>query len=344
MKKVLKKYSQFINESKVEDQIINNLGYRYDFWILLKELDYSKFNMKTSFSDMCKTDNDPDEDFKNIQRYFDSKGFTIEKIKDIFSKENNNIIGYDLHDLYRGRRGVLDESPLSDIIHNVSVEQRKGNMVGKDKWITTDFITDPFRLTTKLDSRNATIDIYFYKLFEKLGLGSARIDLGGDTWVFWNHVDSPGEEAFIRYRYGYHNTKYGQLMLKQAGRTEEELREDALNHLQEFISYNFDSVITNVYQNKYNIRISNMINLRLYDIKIDEFTIVENDRYIIDLVDMSDYFNSLESKESGKIGGKYKIEPDDIATEFTKILDGLGIDIVFTGNDLVIYSKFNENV
>lgn len=336
MKKVLKKYSQFINESKIQSSTIENLVSRYDFWHLLMELDYSEFNMRNSFSDMCKTDNDPDEDFKNIQSYFDSKGFTIEEIKEIFSKENNRVIGYDLHDLYRGRRGVLDESPLSDIIHNVEKEKKEN--------FATDFITDPFKSTSKLDSKNATIDIYFYKLFEKLGIGSGRIDLGGVTWVFWNYVDSNGEEAFIRYRYGYHNTKYGQLMLKQAGRTEEELREDALNYLQEFISYNFDSVITNVYQNKYNIRISSMINLRLYDIKIDEFTILENDRYIIDLVDMSDYFNSLESKESGKLDDKYKIEPDDIAPEFTKILDGLGIDIVFTGNDLVIYSKFNENV
>jgi hypothetical protein len=341
MKKVLKKYSQFINESKIEDWVIENLTSRHDFWELLMDLDYSQFNMKTSFSDMCKTDNDPDEDFKNIQSYFDSKGFTIEEIKEIFSKENNRVIGYDLHDLYRGRRGILDESPLSDIIHNVEEEKKNSNMHHMGM---CDFITDPFKSGSKLDSQNATIDIYFYKLFEKLGLGSARIDLGGGTWVFWNYVDSNGEEAFIRYRYGYHNTKYGKLMLKQAGRTEEELKEDALNYLQEFISYNFDSVITNVYQNKYNIRISNMINLRLYDIKIDEFTIVENDRYIIDLVDMSDSFNSLESKESGKLGDKYKIEPDDIATEFTKILDGLGIDIVFTGNDLVIYSKFNENV
>jgi hypothetical protein len=49
-------------------------------------------------------------------------------------------------------------------------------------------------------------------------------------------------------------------------------------------------------------------------------------------------------KDNKPLGSKYKMEPEDIVSEFTKRIDILKLDIVFTGYDFVIYSKFNENL
>ena len=109
MKNNLKRYRDFIKESV-------NISEERDRFVdvIWEELNDEMIVGARSYSDVCKKDGDPDRDFNEMQDFMNSKGFTIEKIKEIFSEENNIVDTYN-----------------------------------------------------RLDSISATVDVYFYKLFEK---------------------------------------------------------------------------------------------------------------------------------------------------------------------------------
>lgn len=293
MKNNLKRYTDFIKESVNISQIIIERDRFAD--VIREDLDDEMIVGARSYSDVCKKNGDPDEDFSEMQNFMDSKGFTIEKIKELFSNENNQQIGLSIVDTYN-----------------------------------------------KLDSISATVDVYFYKLFEKLGLDNNIVSLGGSGWCDWNIGEE--DEAFIRYRYGYHTTKYGQLMIKQSGMTEEEFKDDALSYLQEYIKWNFDSLISKAFEIKSKSRLYNFVNSDIIrQINVVDYSIIEEDRYIIDLIHLCEDINNLSTKDGDKLGNKFKIDPEDLATSFARDLEDLKIEIIFTGNDLVIYSKFKED-
>ena len=122
----LRRYGQFINESvEITDEVINILLERGKFWDELMELDYfrvhSKFDFTSNYSDMCKKDGrNPEMDFLKIQKYFDERGFTLEKLKDLFSEESNKKCGYNLNDLYRGGSSIINREPLKTIISSLA--------------------------------------------------------------------------------------------------------------------------------------------------------------------------------------------------------------------------------
>jgi hypothetical protein len=327
-KNKLSSYLQFINES-IDDSVVELLLERANFYDELRELDYSEFDISRSFSDACKSNNDPDTDFNNIQNYLGKKGFSLEKIKTLFSEENNRKLGYGLKELYFGGSSTINNEPLKTIMAQLN---KKVDEYSTD----SELILSQFKFYSGLDSLNAAVDIYLYKLFEKIGLDKNIVSLGGAGWTDWGGTES--DEAFIRYRYGYHNTKYGQLMLSQNKATEEDLRQDALAYLQEFIEINFDEPIRKAYQNKYPGINTHSVMGRIEDIVyLKEFSIVEEDRYILLITDICDELNKLTSNK------EYQIEPEDVTSEFTKMLSDLQIPIYFIGGDLVIYSTFKEN-
>jgi len=275
MKNNLKRYKDFIKES-VSEIIIERDRFSD---VVREDLDNEMIVGARSYSDVCKKDGDPDKDFNEMQGFMDSKGFTIEKIKELFSKENNQKIGLTIVDTYN-----------------------------------------------QLDSISATVDVYFYKLFEKLGLDSSIVSLGGSGWCDWKIGEL--DEAFIRYSYGYHNTKYGQLMIKESGRTEESFIQDAISYLEEYISNEFISILTSVYRNKYNVSLHS--DIRDW-ISQDDFMIQDDERFSVDIIGLCNELNTVFPE--------YKIKPDDLVAEFYKNLGELKIQVVYTGADLIIYTE-----
>ncbi len=281
MKKSIKKYNDFIKES-----ISNVILERDKFRDTIKEdLDDEMFVGTRSYSDLCKTNNDPDEQFKEMQDFMDSKGFTIEKIKELFSEENTYELGTDIIDTYNS-----------------------------------------------LDDISATVDVYFYKLFEKLGLDTNIVELGGHGWCQWENMDE--DEALIRYKYGYHQTKYGQLMLKQCGKTAKDLKRDAMEDLKSELKNDFDSIISKIIRNKTNKEI-------MLSLAYEDYVVLDEDRMII-------FCNEISKKISDNISDitSSKITSEDVSSEFVKSLkwfrlsddDETSMEII--DGDLILHGDF----
>ena len=261
----LRRYGQFINESvEITDDLINIFAERSKFWNKLINLDYSQFDFTSSYSDMCKKDGrNPEDDFLKIQKHFDQIGFTLEKLKELFSEENNKKCGYDLNDLYKGGSYLTNREPFKSVISEVKK---------KFFWSGEDNIIISFSVGPSLDSQNAAVDVYLFFLFQKLG-STGIVWLGGDGWGNVDLEDNDGgdfSEAFIRYRYGYHQTEYGKLWMKQCGVDEEWFKNRAMEDLQKYLEEDFTSIVTRVDPSK-NIR----------NLSLSDYSIVEEDRIII---------------------------------------------------------------
>jgi hypothetical protein len=316
MKKNLKKYNDFINESLVAkpkltkqelDTIVSKIILKVPGnWVekisdLRDDFEESVENMADFFpgwfSDMCKRkDANPEGDYQEMQKLLDKKGWNFESIKNLFSEEANKLVSKD----FAG-------------------------------W---------FNSYGKLDSKNGHCDVYLYFTAKNLGLNTDIVSLGGDGWANYNE----GDEMYIRYRYGYHQTKYGQLMLKQIGYTIEQFREEALVYLQQDIDENWNemissSVMRNGVINKVPVRrsdlndntIENLTSFLKSSIQIEEYTLVEDDRMIIYTNEMADDIN--------------KTFPDittseDISAGIVKYLEWAGTDIEVIDGDVVIWGKF----
>ncbi len=321
----LRRYGQFINESvEVTDDLINLLIERGEFWEELMELDYSRFDFTYSYSDMCKREGrNPKNDFQRIQKHFDQIGFNLEKLNNLFSEENNKKCGYNLYDLYKGGSSIINREPLKTII---SFDRNLAYY---------DTIISPFSGYSSLDSQNAAVDVYLYFLFEELRVsGHGPVWLGGDGW---GNVDlEDGEdfsEAFIRYRYGYHQTEYGKLWMDQCGVDEVWLKERAMDDLQKYLKEDFTTII---------LRVDPTKNLR--DLSLDNYSIVEEDRIIINLTKL------IEDIKNSPLNAYYKnkevhvVDEEKIAAQFSKNLSGFHLDMELTDtDDLIIWGRFKED-
>jgi len=322
----LRRYGQFINESvEVTDDLINLLVERSRFWEELMELDYSKFDFTASYSDMCKrTGRNPEMDFEKIQKYFDEKGFTLEKLKYLFSEESDINCGYNLYELYTGDRSVLNREPLKTILSKLPSSQQGG-------------IKQVFSIGGSLDSQNAAVDVYLYFLFEELRVfGHGPVWLGGDGWGNVDLEDDDGggySEAFIRYRYGYHQTEYGKLWMEQCGVDEEWFQERAMQDLQKYLTDDFLDIIQRVDRSK------DMVGLSL-----DNYSIIEEDRIIIDLSKLVEDINNCPINRYWSGKKDYVVDVENIASQFTKELEGFRLDIELTDtDDLIIWGRFKED-
>ena len=357
----LRRYNHFINESvEITDEVINLLVERGKFWNELIELDYSDFGFTGNYSDMCKKINrNPEEDFQKIQKYLDEKGFTLEKLKDIFSEESNKNCGYDIVDLYVGGSYAINREPMKSIILSVKnklifpkLHTNNSTQFAYFRQQYDDIIT-PFSVGSSLDSQNAAVDFYLYKLFEKLGLNTNIVQLGGAGWGEIDVWETGGDysEAFIRYRYGYHQTEYGKLWMKQCKIDENWLKEEAMNDLQKYIEEEFPSICGKILYAiafkepiKQSNGIDNMLTREeirglIRQFKLDDFSIIEEDRIIIDIDKLC--------LEILKLNGIEEVKHSDIemaSAEFVKEMEGFSLDIELTDtDDLIIWGTFKED-
>ena len=328
----LRRYGQFINESvEITHDLMNILMERSRFCEELMELDYSRFDFTYNYSDMCKREGrNPETDFEKIQKHFDQLGFNLEKLKDLFSEENNKKCGYDLNDLYKGGSYTINREPFKSVISEIA-------FLGWSK--EYDKIIIPFSVGSSLDSKNAIVDVYLYFLFQKLG-STGIVWLGGDGWGNVDLEDNDGgdfSEAFIRYRYGYHQTEYGKLWMNQCGVDKEWFKNRAMEDLQKYLEEDFTSIVTRVDPSK-NIR----------NLSLSDYSIVEEDRIIIHLPKLiEDIKNCPLNAYHGFAKIEYEsiqIDEEKIAAEFSKELSGFHLDIELTDtDDLIIWGKFKED-
>ncbi len=344
----LRRYNNFINESvEITADLLEVLIERGKFWDEIFELDYSQFDFNRSYSDMCKRINrNPEQDFQKIQKHFDEKGFSLEKIKDLFSEENNQRCGYNLEDFYKGGSYPINREPLKSI-----VEALKKKYVYETK---RSIISAPFSVGARLDSQGAVQDVYLYKLFEKLGLNTNIVQLGGQGWGDIDGWENDGDysEAFIRYRYGYHQTEYGKLWMEQCKIDEEWLKEEAMGDLQKYLNERFSYICINILHSivftttvkpgkDSRNEIINRDNVRtqVRQFKLDDFSITEEDRIIIDVDKLC--------LEILKLNGQSEVKHSDIevaTAEFIKQMEGFSLDIELTDtDDLIIWGKFKED-
>ena len=269
---MIKNYNEFIKESNYDD---------LEFEEIIVEIGSEEGG--SSYSDMCKTNDDPDEDFNRFQKRLDELGWTIEKIGKEFSDNELNRI-YDF-----------------------------------------------------CDSQNGLVDIYFYKLFEKLNKHELKekVSLGGHGWEDY-HVNE--DEAFIRYSYGYHNTKYGKLAILNYG-TMQEFIDQALTYLQEYLYNDLSSNIVSLYDSHGGFRrLTGESNWDILNIK--EYSIAEDDRFIIYTQEIADFLNQFPLKDGkGVLSDVHEVEAEDISSKISKFLEAMNLDMEFTGNELIIWGN-----
>jgi hypothetical protein len=305
-KKSLKRYNDFINESLVAkpkltkqelDTILSKIilkvpGNRKEkISDLRDDFEESVINMADFFpgwfSDMCKRkDANPEEDYQEMQKLLDKKGWNFESIKNLFSEEANKLVDKD----FMG-------------------------------W---------FNSSGQIGSQNGHCDVYLYFTAKNLGLNTDIVSLGGDGWANYNE----GDEMYIRYRYGYHQTKYGQLMLDQIGYTVEQFREEALVYLQQDIEDNWIEMISlsvmkvKSFSDKDSARKSNFLKSA---IQIKDYTLVEDDRMIIYTNEMADAINKAFPDTTTS---------EDMSAGIVKYLEWAGTDIEVIDGDVIIWGKF----
>jgi hypothetical protein len=334
----LKKYTEFINEELTADPKLSDselsqrltggpdsmigkkneekfLFLRYKFWDNI--IDMTEDLRPRSFSDMCKRNTNPEEDYKELQSLMDKKGWDIQSIKNLFSPQVDEICGYGIGDLVEGKTTDKFNSILAKLN-----SQRVNTS-------TLSNIQDPFR-NISLDEQNGHTDIYLYFTFNQLGLNPDFIGLGGEGWSTFTDK----EEIIIRYRYGYHHTKYGQMMLKQMNYSQEEFREKALESLQEIIFDEWHTRLFSFYkETKKDVKDIREVSRFIDSLKLEEYSIIEDDRMIIYTKEIANDINKVFPNFT---------DEKEICSAFTKFLSDFNLDIDFTGNELIINSKFQE--
>ena len=332
MKKNLKKYNDFINEEltappKLSDSYLqSNLDRNNaEIFLILRSNFYDGVVSMTddlrprSFSDMCKKDSNPEEDYNEMKSLMSKKGWDMQSIKNLFSNKVDKLCGYGIAKFVRGERTEDFQGVVSNL---------EDQGVSKEK---IEDINEPFR--SDLDAHNGHTDVYLYFLFKELGLNPNFISLGGDGWADYNEDD----EMYIRYRYGYHQTKYGQMMLKQIGYTVEQFREEALVFLQQDIKEHWSDMISSTVIRKGTSSVSapllNNINKFLKSsIQIGDYTLVEEDRMII-------YTNEI-ANDINKTFPEQNTTSEDVSSGVVKYLEWAGTDIEVVDGDVIIWGKF----
>jgi hypothetical protein len=253
-------------------------------------------------------------------------------------------------DLQEAITEVLDRSPsYSDLCKRQEDPDIRFNEIQSDiddyRWtlerIRNEYSdVDLINLYRLMDSISGYVDLYFYKLFEKFGIEKNIVDLGGSGW---GDIYITKDEAFIRYSYGYHNTKYGMMFINQLEGGLEGFMNQALSYLKDYIIDDVPQNILSIYDGVggfYRLigKKKDINNL----FEMENYIITEEDRVVIFLKEIAEYFNNILSIDNKKLSYYLDLKPDIIASNITKFLSNLNLDINFTGNELIVWSKFGE--
>jgi hypothetical protein len=208
---------------------------------------------------------------------------------------------------------------------------------------------DIMSLYRRMDSQNGEVDLFFYKIFEKFGLDKDIVRLGG---AGWDDIYVTDDEAFIRYSYGYHNTEYGMMSINQMDGGLEEFIKQALKYLKQWI---YDEVPLHIL----NIYVENDINFDKLTgfqkswhstqiLKINEFSLSEEDRMIIYVNDIANFLNELPVKWSEsskkKMSEYFQITSQHIYEKISSVLSNFDLDIDFTGGEVIIWVNLEEDL
>jgi hypothetical protein len=140
--------------------------------------------------------------------------------------------------------------------------------------------------------------------------------------------------------------------MKQCQIDEEWLKEEAMGDLQKYIEEEFPSICKKLatvilYGGKINTKIDREKAIRKMDLlsqirtnfKLDDFSIIEEDRIIIDIDKLC--------LEILKLNGQSEVKHSDIeaaAAEFVKEMEGFSLDMELTDtDDLIIWGRFKED-
>ena len=235
---------------------------------------------------------------------------------------------------YNNFQKFMDEKGFTfDVIEEIFSE-KSDKIVGRD-------IFEEIRLSP-LDNQNGYVDTYLYFTVERLGLDTDKVELGGGGWstYFIGNDEEAKEEAVIRYAYGYHKTKYGYLMIKQAGLTRTEFIKMAMKDLADVIKDDFynDVILQWCKDNDLKKFVADRIS---EDFEIEDFSITENDRMILETRKIAEHLNQgLEYNFE-----KDRITHDDICSYIVKLLSEMDYDdFDKTDREFIIYGEFKGDI
>lgn len=301
MKKNLKKYNDFINEALSRPAKLP----KYSLENIIAKSDKSTLNdLRTDF----------------LETVLDMVDFFPGYFSDMCKKQTDPEVDYNNMQSLMEKKGWNFES-----IKNLFSEEVNKLVGGFESW---------FNSSGQLGSTNGHCDAYLYFTAKKLGLGNDIVQLGGDGWASYNE----GDELWIRYSYGYHQTKYGQLMLEQIGYTVERFKEEALVYMQHYIKEYWHQSLEKCLEEvlskqsggkKYPL--SSALKNLLHGLDIKQYTVIEEDRMIIFTNEIADLINKKNLA---------KVTSEEIAKSLIKQYFWIEIDMQEIEGDVVIWGKF----
>ena len=304
MKNKLKRYNSFINESLVAKPKLSKS--QLDF-IVSRAILKVPGTGRESISELRDDFNDS---VINMSDFF--PGY----FSDMCKKKDSNPEGD-----YQEMQKLLDKKGWNfESIKNLFSEEA-------NKLVDSDFV-DWFNSSGQLGGKNGHCDVYLYFTAKNLGLDPNQISLGGDGWANYNE----GDELWIRYSYGYHQTKYGQLMLDQIGLTIEEFRDQALIYMQEYIKDHWEVALVRAMEQTLQTKnLTRPLRDKLSSLDIKKYTVVEEDRMIIYTTEIC----SLLNEE-----GLAEVNSQDLGNNLIKQFDWVDVEIQEVEGDVVIWGKF----
>lgn len=142
-----------------------------------------------------------------------------------------------------------------------------------------------------LDEKNGYVDIYLYRLNEKLDLNTT-VYLGGEGWGYTLEKE-PEDEYIIKYSYGYHKTPYGKLFLEQMGLSKDDFITRSYQYLKDSFKESLYPNIMKDLKKLVQLGYSDTLGDIFMSEDFDNFVTLDDDRFIISYVELCNHFNDI---------------------------------------------------